>query len=427
VRLAHPYASRVKRRYLRQLRRYRGPLARATAELITLLERPVPGDVPGLLRHAWDRVPFWRRRMAGAGLTRLDLGRPEALAALPPLERAEVQERFAELIDPTLSAADEAELYRGTTSGSTGEPVRYAASGFQYLWYWAFVDFALRYMRRRARFIPFRTNVALLCALGHSPEYGDWLPLFHGARFRKVNVLAPGAPAQLARLAPAIITGDPDSLAPLLGVPLRPRLVLSSAFAMPPALRAALEAHLRCPVVEYYSAAETGMLAIACRAGRGYHVLTPAAHIEAIAWGAGHHELLVTNLRNPCFPLIRYRIGDLGRLAHEPCPCGLQAPRITELVGRTAEAFRGRRGPFHPGGLQPLFARLPVRRFRVTEEAAGVYRVETDAPLPSAGREVVDAGLARLYGGPVEVHFAPTLTRPSPPGVKPRPFVARAS
>jgi phenylacetate-CoA ligase len=47
----------------------------------------------------------------------------------------------------------------------------------------------------------------------------------------------------------------------------------------------------------------------------------------------GH--ILVTLLNNPGFPLVRYRIGDLGRWAPPAaCPCGLSWPRIQDLQGR---------------------------------------------------------------------------------------------
>ena len=36
-------------------------------------------------------------------------------------------------------------------------------------------------------------------------------------------------------------------------------------------------------------------------------------------------------------PLIRYRIGDLGRVENEPCACGLHSPRLFDIRGREAD------------------------------------------------------------------------------------------
>jgi phenylacetate-CoA ligase len=49
-------------------------------------------------------------------------------------------------------------------------------------------------------------------------------------------------------------------------------------------------------------------------------------------------EVVVTDLNNKLFPLIRYRIGDLATAVDnaENCKCGRNMPRIGNIVGRTA-------------------------------------------------------------------------------------------
>lgn len=48
----------------------------------------------------------------------------------------------------------------------------------------------------------------------------------------------------------------------------------------------------------------------------------------------GFGELLITNLNRRLMPMIRYRIGDLGRWVEGDCPCGRTMPRF-ELLGRS--------------------------------------------------------------------------------------------
>ena len=43
-------------------------------------------------------------------------------------------------------------------------------------------------------------------------------------------------------------------------------------------------------------------------------------------------------------PFIRYRIGDVGLLSDEMCPCGNDLPILAELLGRTTATFRTRSG-----------------------------------------------------------------------------------
>jgi phenylacetate-CoA ligase len=423
----------VKRRYLRQLWRYGAAIGAARADLLALRDRPVEGELSWLLVAAWDRIPFWRERMRRVGLIRADLARgAPALAALPPLTRAEVQARFHDLRDPAPDGDD----YVGTTSGSTGEPARYVADGFGFLWFWAFVPFALALAgRARPPLRPLGNGVHLLCALSHSPEYGSLVPLLRWTRFRKWNVRAPGFADAIARAAPAVCTGDPDSLAALLGTRARPRLLLSSAFAMPVALRERLERETRAAVLEYYSAAETGPIGVACPLGRGFHVLTPAALVEdAPVPGAqdGARELLVTNLRNRRFPLIRYALGDLGRVEPDDgCPCGLRAPRVVALSGRTAALFaRADGGRFDPAGVNPVLARIPgLLEARLEERGPGAYRLlyRAGAPLGEEALEAIRARLAFLRGGAASLEVVRAGAPLRAPGEKPRPFVALAA
>ena len=55
-------------------------------------------------------------------------------------------------------------------------------------------------------------------------------------------------------------------------------------------------------------------------------------------------ELLVTTLDITIMPFLRYRMGDLGRLARRECACGRSLLLLEELVGRTGEIFRTRDG-----------------------------------------------------------------------------------
>ena len=48
----------------------------------------------------------------------------------------------------------------------------------------------------------------------------------------------------------------------------------------------------------------------------------------------GEGELIVTSFLNDVMPLIRYRIGDLGKISFRECPCGRKTPILEELHGK---------------------------------------------------------------------------------------------
>jgi hypothetical protein len=123
----------------------------------------------------------------------------------------------------------------------------------------------------------------------------------------------------------------------------------------------------------------------------------------------------------------------MGAVGPSGCACGLHAPLITELRGRTTDLFaRADGGRFDPSGLSPVLARLSIRQFQVIERSAGRYRVRylSHRELDEAERAVVESRLAKLYtngdaaGGRVRVAFDRLRQPLRSRGVKPRPYIA---
>jgi phenylacetate-coenzyme A ligase PaaK-like adenylate-forming protein len=118
-----------------------------------------------------------------------------------------------------------------------------------------------------------------------------------------------------------------------------------------------------CPVRETYGMTENVAAASECEAGR-LHAWPEAGVIET-----RDDEFICTGLLNDAMPLIRYRIGDRGRLApqDQPCPCGRTLPVIAGLEGRTSDLLvtaDGRRVFW----LNPVFYGLPVHQSQIVQE-----------------------------------------------------------
>ena len=69
-------------------------------------------------------------------------------------------------------------------------------------------------------------------------------------------------------------------------------------------------------------------------------------------------------------PFIRYRIGDIGRLSDEVCPCGNQLPVLAELLGRSTATFRTKTGALIHGGYftQQFYNVIGVNQFQLIQE-----------------------------------------------------------
>ncbi len=124
-----------------------------------------------------------------------------------------------------------------------------------------------------------------------------------------------------------------------------------------------------CPVRETYGMAEIVAAASECEHG-SLHQWPDTGIIET---GSANEDdpadLICTGLVNADMPLVRYRVGDSGKLSNEKCTCGRTLPLIEKIEGRsddllyTADGRRiGRLDPIFKGG-------LPVREAQIIQES----------------------------------------------------------
>src|SRR5205085_2289023 len=170
-------------------------------------------------------------------------------------------------------------------------------------------------------------------------------------------------------------------------VDVRMKVVVTSAEPLGEDQRAAIEAAFGCPVRETYGMTENVAAASECEAG-GLHQWPEVGVIEAV-----DEEFICTGLINDAMPLIRYRLGDRGRLAPagETCPCGRTLPLIAAIEGRTSDLLvtsDGRRIFW----MNPVLYGLPVRQGQIVQESVRRIRVRfvpTPAFTEVAGRTLV--------------------------------------
>jgi phenylacetate-CoA ligase len=88
-------------------------------------------------------------------------------------------------------------------------------------------------------------------------------------------------------------------------------------------------------------------------------------------------EIVITLLTNYSMPLIRYRIGDMGAWAKEPCSCGRGWPLIAEVAGRVTDNFRSRSGSVIYGAYfrHLLFYRNWIRKYQIIQEDYDLIRI----------------------------------------------------
>jgi phenylacetate-CoA ligase len=94
----------------------------------------------------------------------------------------------------------------------------------------------------------------------------------------------------------------------------------------------------KCPVINEYGCTEAGIISIECPSGN-MHVMSDILYVETLKSNGLNDEeegeILITELNNNYSPLIRYKVGDKGKLFNKLCPCGRGFPVLTHLKGRS--------------------------------------------------------------------------------------------
>lgn len=100
-----------------------------------------------------------------------------------------------------------------------------------------------------------------------------------------------------------------------------------------------VENAFNCPVYQTYGLSEVGMVAVQCKYGH-YHIFSNRCYVEIVD-SQGNKlkdgkvgEIVVTDLYSFDAPFIRYKTGDMGILERGECKCGWKSPYIKELCGR---------------------------------------------------------------------------------------------
>ena len=337
------------------------------------LDDVVAGHMAALRERLW-RAPAWRPRLRQAGLSPSDLVAPGDLEAFPTTDR----EQYAREWDALSDVDDDAELHVATSSGSTGQALLALRSGFDGVYMWAVLRFWLETLGIS---LPARPRLVLLDTLPGGLEYSVRARYFDRGALHRVSTQRPKALERLGRARPAVLSTDPAGLRWLMAQPEppRPRLLLSSAQRLAPALRAEAEARLGAPIVNYYATTETGPIAWEClREPERFHVLHPDVHVESLAG-----RLAITRLRPSPLPLLRYLTGDTGEVVDGACACGAVGRSIVGFAGRERAEFLTPSGvAVDAWSLSWLFKDLPLVRFEMAQVGAEHFEVRHEGALP---------------------------------------------
>jgi phenylacetate-CoA ligase len=296
--------------------------------------------IQGLVRHAYERVPFYRRLYDRAGVGPEDLKTLDDLARFPIVSKAQVIEHYPRDMIARGYRVEDLIVSRSSGSSGTVLDIAYDLPAFV-----TYVLAGLRLYRMGFAYRPWHRQAYIYTSPYPMRSLLGMYPLRFVSTLEPIDQVLDALGAH----PPDLLVCYPSHLRQILAVarergrPIpRPRLVSVNSEMSTQAERDAMAAELGCPVLDEYSSEELTRIAAQCRHGR-YHVFEDINYLETVdASGrptSGRGVVVGTNLHNRAMPMIRYRQDDLAAIGAEPCPCGWRFRTLEDLQGRQNDSF----------------------------------------------------------------------------------------
>jgi phenylacetate-CoA ligase len=290
-----------------------------------------------LINHAYETVPYYRRRFDDIRLKPSDIRDSGDLWKIPLLNRADIKRHLSDLTSRSAPRA----LTTGHTSGTTGSPltVRYDASaiGMAYAaldrhYRWAGCILA----RNGDRIAVVRGNVIVPLRQRQGPywRYNRRQNQLLLSSFHLSPTNLPLYFDEMKRFAPVVLDGYPSTLYILakylknVGTAFPVKAVISSSETLYDFQRALIEERFACRVFDYFALAERVVFSGECERHEGHHLAMEYGIAEVL--DAEHQPvkagmpgtLVGTGLHNWGMPLIRYVTNDQASFKPHACSCG---------------------------------------------------------------------------------------------------------
>lgn len=330
-------------------------------------------------RFAFEHSPFYREYYADHGIKLSDLADPAAFGALPLVDKALLRDNIERIKSDEWTPSNSAV---SKTGGSTGFPLhihrdlRFPARALEWrLFDWWGVNpwddraIVMRHMRVGGD--------RLKHNLQWWPTRRIQLDAFQ-ITDESVRVFA----ASWDRVQPRILVGYGGGVLEMarrltrLGLRLRPpQAIAVTAAPLAPGVRAEIEETLGAPCYDHYRAAEIPWIGGDCAEKLGLHVFADVRKVEVLdERGAPtapevEGEVVISDLTNRVFPIVRYRLGDVSSFQPGECACGRPLPRLGPISGRSSDMVRLPDGATIAGALGHIFdhAPLSVRQFEIVQ------------------------------------------------------------
>jgi phenylacetate-CoA ligase len=382
------------------------------------------GALRRTVRRAWHTTPFYRDWLGRAGFDPAAEFSFEDFGRLPVLERSDLRAAGRRAVNV---AIEPAQLQHDSTGGSTGVPTELWKGPEERGWGESGSEYFMREIG-----IPNGSSIGLLW--GHhldpvhrtsaSDRLHDWwfnvswydcfrlspevLRAYHAAfQARRPQAIVAYAGA-LAALAEFVAESGERPTYPR-------RAFVTGAEKLFPYQREVIERTFGRPVHERYGSRDAGLIGFQREPWNSLAFEVDWANklVEPVD-DAGSTDILVTKLHADGMPMLRYRVGDIGRFPSGARP-GIPTLELEEVVGRDVSRLWLPDGRWvHGLSIPHLMKGYPVREFQLVQRAdlaIEVRIVPTEQYRDESGRELLGIIRDNVPGLPVSLHIVTEIPR----------------
>lgn len=352
-----------------------------------------------LVRHAYETVPYWRRKMESLGIRPQDIQQLEDIQRFPTINKKDLKEIGYEIVSRRYPKIF---LKTAHTGGTTGLPVplrrdpwsiarEHAFVRRQFDWAGLHLSDRCAYLEGRVVVPPGRRSARLyyydavtkeltLSTFHLTPQVvGDYIEAMRGYRVSAL-VAYPSAAYVLAK-------GCLDKR-----LSLKLHCVLTTSETLDEIKKKTIAEAFECSVFDFYGSSERVCYIHMCEKGT-YHAVPEYGLTEFVRAGPPNEDccrVISTGFWNMAMPLIRYDMGDLVQPSNRLCQCGRSFPVIEKIIGRDGNVIRTPSGlQLGASAIECILGRIlysmydvPVAAGRVVQDAPDMLTLEY---VPSTG------------------------------------------
>ncbi len=335
-----------------------------------------------LLQIAYDGTEFYRDKFRSHAVSPADLKTLNDIKKFPTLTKNEIRDNFTRM---QVKGFRNTLKVESTTGGSTGIPLKVIHDKTNYLdvvgWY-VLQEWGLDISDNASfleRYNPHGTagnGKTLVNKLLWWPTRRSFISITEMTTTgmgKYVEQCIRTKPAYIEGYVGAVLQFAEFLIEKKISLP-SVKLVWTTSAPLSRSARITIQRAFRSPVVDQYGCCEIYWLGYECLSHQGLHVFDTIRHYEILDDGRNPDDsfgdLIITDLLNSAFPLIRYEIKDRSRWIRKSCDCGVTFPLMEHVKGRESDSIRFPEGGGVPGEfLTTIFDSIPecVKQFQIIQ------------------------------------------------------------